>query len=392
MMDAKWVVSKFGGSSVKDAPAMLRCCQIVESNPFIKILVISATQNTTNLLEQVANAASLGNIELLNSVTLDLITKHTHIAQDLFTSPVVMDELEVLFGELKVIGSEILAGRFISPKKMDELYSLGERISSLLISDLLRLRIPNKKIILLDARKIIKTNSNFQSADPLIEVIQKNTNENIIPFLEDDIIFVTQGFIGQDLLGNTTTLGREGSDYSAALFGEALEAGLVQIWTDVPGIASSDPRIIEDAKFIKEISYDEATALASLGAKILFPTTLAPTKRKNIPVFVGSSLNPSLGGTLITKNQDSQFNLKGVSQLVTKDLTLISFVGTLLNVKLNLADLLLKELGEELFDFFEQTEFSISFRVLSSDLSSNESLIIAHDVLTKFKAGPGSSI
>lgn len=381
-----WIVSKFGGSSVKDASAMLRCSQIIENNPLIKIVVISATQNTTNQLEFVARAASMGDVETLNSVTAELINKHINIAKELFTSPKILNELEEICGELKALGNEILEVRATTPKMMDELYSLGERMSSLLVSDLLRLRIPNKNIIFLDARKIIKTNSEFQRAEPQIDLVAKNAKSEIIPYLNEGTIFVTQGFIGGDLVGNTTTLGREGSDYSAALFGEAIDASLVQIWTDVPGVASSDPRLIENAKFIKELSYDEATALATLGAKVLFPTTLLPTKRKNIPVFVGSSINPELGGTLVTKEQSSGFSLKGVSQLVRSEGVIVSFIGTHLDEKENLARILEKDLGESSFEFSDLTSVSISFKVTVPKMDKVESLKIAHDVLLKFNS------
>lgn len=384
MMESKWIVSKFGGSSVKDAAAMLRCSQIIENNPLIKIIVISATQNTTNQLEFVARAAANGDEDTLNNVTQDLINKHVNIAKELFTSPAVLTDLEVLCGELKALGNSILQERSFSTKTMDELYSLGERMSSLLITDLLRLRIPKKKITLLDARKIIKTSSDFSHSEPQLDLISKNAKSEIIPYLDEENIFVTQGFIGEDLLGNTTTLGREGSDYSAALFGEAINASLVEIWTDVPGVASSDPRLIENVRFIKELSYDEATALATLGAKVLFPTTLMPTKRKNIPVFVGSSLNPELGGTIVTSKQNAGFSLKAVSQLIKPDGILLSFIGTHLDEKENLSEIIRKDLGENLFEFSDLTSVSISFKVISSKIDKAESLKMAHDVLSKF--------
>lgn len=385
--DAKWIVSKFGGSSVRDAIAMLRCSQIIENNPLIKIVVISATQNTTNQLEFVAKAAQQGDEETLANVTNEIINKHVHIAKELFTSPKEMLALEELCGELKALGAIILKERHYTPKNMDQLYSIGERMSSLLVADLLRLRIPNKKIILLDARKIIKTNSEFQKAEPQIELIAEHAKNEILPSLYDEVIFVTQGFIGEDLQGNTTTLGREGSDYSAALFGEAINAKQVQIWTDVAGVASSDPRIVSDAEFIKMLSYDEATALATLGAKVLFPTTLAPTKRKSIPVFVGSSLNPAAGGTIITKDQDSSFSLKGVSLLSKPDGHLISFIGTHLDQKTNLADLLKADLGDDGYEFHDETAVSISFKISGHKEDKNLYLKKAHEVLLKIIHG-----
>lgn len=384
-MENVWIVSKFGGSSVRDAVAMLRCSQIIENNPKIKVVVISATQNTTNQLEFVARAALRGDIDTLNSVTNELINKHVTIAKELFTSPKVITELEELFGELKALGSTILQDASCPPKTMDELYSLGERMSSALVADLLRLRLPKKNVELIDARKIIKTNSDFGKAEPQINLIAKNAALEILSTINEETLFVTQGFIGSDLMGNTTILGREGSDYSATLIGEAIGASLVQIWTDVPGIASCDPRLVDNAKFMKSLSYDEATALASLGAKVLFPTTLLPTKRKNIPVFVGSSLYPEHGGTLITKDQDLGFRLKAVSFIAREDgIELVSFIGSHLDQKENLATILLSDLGENDFHLVDYTSVSISFKVNSEKIDKVESLKIAHDVLTKF--------
>lgn len=376
---SKWIVAKFGGSSVKDGAAMLRCSNVVESNPDIKIVVISATQNTTNQLEFIARAAQRGDEATLHSLINEMTQRHTNIANEVFSGPAVFTELNFLYDEIKFVASEILRDRHYTPKIMDQLYSLGERMSSLLVSDLIRLRMPNKKVTLLDARNVIKTNSEFQKAEPQIDLIADNAKKLILPHLNADSIIVTQGFIGKDLMGNTTTLGREGSDYSAALFGEAIEAGLVQIWTDVAGIASSDPRLVKDAKFISTLSYDEATALASLGAKVLFPTTLLPTKRKDIPVFVGSSLDPSLGGTTITKNQDLKFKLKAVSALSKKEYAIVSFVGCHLDQATDLVENLKSAFGDIAVEFYDLTSVSVSFKIALSD--ANNALLKAHEIL-----------
>ncbi len=378
---SKWIVAKFGGSSVKDGEGILRCVDVVDANPDIKIVVISATQNTTNHLEFIAKAAANGDAQTLASLILELTNKHTTIANDICSSEMVHTQLHYLYKELSLLGETILNARMFTPKIMDQLYSIGERMSSLLVSDLLRLRIPDKKVILLDARDVIKTNSEFQKAEPQVELIAQKSRELIYPHLDTDTIIVTQGFIGQDLLDNTTTLGREGSDYSAALFGEAIDASLVQIWTDVAGIASADPRIVKNAKFIASLSYDEATALASLGAKVLFPTTLLPTKRKDIPVFVGSSLHPELGGTTVTKFQDVKFSLKAVTFLQKQDYSIISFVGCHLDLAPTLVSDLLNYLGETTFVFYDLTSVSVSFKIINSD--PNQAMAQAHDVLIK---------
>jgi len=196
---------------------------------------------------------------------------------------------------------------------------------------------------------------------------------------------VTQGFIGSDLLGYTTTLGREGSDYSAALLGEAIDASLVQIWTDVEGVASSDPRIVSDVHFIDSLSYDEATALATLGAKVLFPTTLMPAQRKNIPVFVGSSLNPEIGGTIITHEKDQQFKLKAVSATNEATAIVLSFVGTHLNLRSNLPEQLLQELDAHFFELVDFTPHSISYKLISPKFDYGQVLKLGHKILLHYK-------
>ena len=378
---SSFIIAKFGGSSVKDGEAILRCVDVVDANHDIRIVVISATQNTTNHLEFIAKAAANGDAETLASLILELTNRHTNIANEIFSSEMVHNELSYLYKEVNLIGETILNARMFTPKIMDQLYSIGERMSSLLVSDLIRLRIPDKNVILLDARDVIKTNSEFQKAEPQVDLIALKTREFIYPHLNSENIFVTQGFIGQDLLDNTTTLGREGSDYSAALFGEAINASLVQIWTDVAGIASADPRLVKNAKFIATLSYDEATALASLGAKVLFPTTLGPTKRKDIPVFVGSSIHPEAGGTTITKHQDGKFKLKAVTFLQKKDYGIISFVGCHLDLAPTLVSDLRNYLGDAAFDFYDLTAVSVSFKVINSD--PTVALILAHEILIK---------
>lgn len=376
---SNWVVAKFGGSSVKDAEAMLRSVKVIEGNNDIKIVVISATQNTTNQLEFIAQAASKGDEKNLSLLINELVSRHTKIAEELYSSEEVRKDLNFLYEELRLISDEIVSIKLCTPKIMDQLYSIGERISSLLMSDLVRLRVPEKNVILLDARNIIKTNSEYQKAEPQIDIIEEKTKELLMPGLSNNTLFVTQGFIGKDLLGNTTTLGREGSDYSAALFGEAIDASLVQIWTDVAGIASSDPRKVPEAQFIKTLSYDEATALASLGAKVLFPTTLLPTKRKNIPVFVGSSLNPEKGGTLITNSQDESFKLKAVTLIEKEEFSLISFIGCHLNLAPNLVHELKKEFNDIEVEFIDMTSVSLSYKVKLEE--GVRSLIRAHQIL-----------
>lgn len=389
------IVSKFGGSSVKDAEAMNRCAVIVEKNPSIKMVVISATQNTTNQLEFVAQAAFRGEEDTLKGVLSDLEKKHTQIAKDLGATSEILKELQFLYDELHLLSGIVLKERYLGPKAMDQIYSIGERMSSLLMYHLLKTKLKNKKVELIDARKIIKTSSDFGRGKPQIDLILLLAQKHLIPKIygdqKDQIVFVTQGFIGKDLLGHTTTLGREGSDYSAALFGEAINATRVEIWTDVPGVFSADPRSIPEASAILEISYDEATALATLGAKVLFPTTLLPAQRKNIPVFVGSSIAPDNPGTIISAKKDTQFKLKAVSLLREGSEIYLSFVGPhfedekvggqLLIDKI--AEAFLKKFGHSRLEYHDLTTVSLTFRLLkhSNEQSYEEDLKFAHSLL-----------
>lgn len=179
---------------------------------------------------------------------------------------------------------------------MDELLSLGEQCSSALFAAVLREKGANSSAF--DVRRVLRTDSHFGRAEPQVEQIAILSREHLLPLLSEQVI-VTQGFIGSDEAGQTTTLGRGGSDYSAALLAEALKASAVEIWTDVAGIYTTDPRLAPNAHPIAEISFNEAAEMATFGAKVLHPATILPAVRQQIQVFVGSSKEPEKGGTWI---------------------------------------------------------------------------------------------
>jgi len=300
------IVSKFGGSSVKDSEAMLRCARIVAANPEKLIIVISATQNTTNQLEEVATLAKKQNRTELDSLLCLIESRHEKIGEDLNFSE--WTKFQNLFIELKKISNEVFEQKHCNARLMDALYAMGERISSLLFTAALKK--VNVISELLDARDFIITDDAFNRARPQLESIAKNFLK-ILPLKK---VYVTQGFIGKTVGDETTTLGREGSDFSAALMGEAVNASAIEIWTDVPGVATIDPRIDERAKYLVDLTYEEATTMAQLGSKVLFSQTLMPAARKNIPVFVGSSLQPDAKGTWIKdKSSDNTSKIKGIA-------------------------------------------------------------------------------
>lgn len=307
------IVSKFGGSSVKDAEAMRRCADIIRNNKEIGIVILSATHNTTNQLEEMANLAVAKNCDESLKLLHSIKERHYQVAKELeadSSAYQMIDEI-LLEGESLVRGIYLL--KEASDRAMDRLYSIGERMSSALFAGVLK-SLLGREVELVDARKVIKTNSEFKRAIPQIDKIKERASKYIAPHLKKGAVVVTQGFIGSNDEGATTTLGREGSDFSAALIAEAVLAKEIQIWTDVAGVYSTDPRIVCNAFKMDELRYDEASNMAHLGAKVLYPETLAPAKREGIPVYVGSSLEPSKHGTWIKGEVNKMPTLRAVAK------------------------------------------------------------------------------
>lgn len=297
------VVSKFGGTSMGDAAAMRQSARVAVTHQS-SLVVVSATSGTTNLLIDLAHAAEARDLVKCESLQQALVSKHLKIATDLKVPDQVFQSLQELFNETQSMTRGIQLLRDASPRVLDTMMSLGERLSSILFvqawqESLIQMGKENSKVNWLDARDIVKTDDQFGRAKPKLDLLR----EKCLPLAEqmrsENALFVTQGFIGSTEEGLTTTLGRGGSDYSAALFAEALSATALEIWTDVPGIATTDPRICPGAKSIDEISFTETSELATFGAKVLHPATLLPALRQDIPVFVGSTFEPDLHGTWV---------------------------------------------------------------------------------------------
>lgn len=302
------VVSKFGGTSMGNAECMLRSAEVsVQQNSYL--ICVSATSGSTNQLialgQTAAMGKSVGQVDQVQKLASELIGKHQQIAIDLGL-PADTVQLSALFEEMLSIAKGMQLLKDCSPRALDILLSLGERTSSVLFAQamkkaLLRAKI-SKEVILFDARDVIVTDDEFGKARPQIAKIYELAQKEILKkYPKDKYVIVTQGYIGRSLSGHSTTLGRGGSDYSAALFAEALDATTLEIWTDVTGIATTDPRICKEAKFIDEISFKEASEMAIFGAKVLHPATVEPAMRKNIPVFVGSSFDSQKKGTWVRK-------------------------------------------------------------------------------------------
>lgn len=318
-------VAKFGGSSVRDAVAMQRVVDIVNADRDIKVVVISATQNTTNDLENIARLAKTGDeVELKNAIK-KLEDRHLEIARNLKLDSLASSSISELSSHLSQSAFEVLKTKELSPSRMDDIYAIGEKMSSLLVAS--RFKINSRpECQLFDVTNVMITDDTHNSANPQIDSIKVKADELLLPLTKNHLI-VTQGFIGKTEKGATTVLGREGSDFTATLLGEALNADVVQIWTDVPGVASTDPRIVANVKYMPKLSYSMATILAKLGAKVLYSRTLEPAERKGIPVQVLSSLDSKNPGTMIVATAEMPNGVLGITFKKRGDESVVSLIG-----------------------------------------------------------------
>lgn len=290
-------IFKFGGASVKDAEGVKNLIKVLTTVGYDDTLVVvSAMGKTTNALEKVIDNYFNNKKELQSSIQ-EVIKFHNAILLDLFENEnhSVFNKVSGFFNELS-----IFFDRNKSPDYnfvYDQVVGYGELVSTTIISNYIaKIGISNNW---LDVRDIIKTDNYFRNA----KVNWDKTQTIISKKIKKNILNITQGFLGSDTNNFTTTLGREGSDYTAAIFAYCLNAESVTIWKDVPGILNADPRYFENAQLINQISYHEAIELAFYGASVIHPKTLQPMQRKEIPLFVKSFLNPNNSGTCISKGK-----------------------------------------------------------------------------------------
>ncbi|MCT2418795.1 lysine-sensitive aspartokinase 3 [Pantoea sp. XY16] len=290
-MSQTLIVAKFGGTSVADFEAMNRSADVVLQDASTRLVVLSASAGITNLLVALAE----GQQAPQRAALLDDIRRIQYAIVDRLQRPdVIRDEIDRMIDNISMLSEA--ASLATSNALTDELVSHGELMSSLLFVEILRERQVNAEWF--DVRKVMRTDDHFGRAVPDVQVLAEQATAQLHPRIAQALV-ITQGFIGSESEGRTTTLGRGGSDYTAALLGEALNAARVDIWTDVPGIYTTDPRVVPTAKRIDEITFEEAAEMATFGAKVLHPATLLPAVRRGIPVFVGSSKDPAAGGTRV---------------------------------------------------------------------------------------------
>lgn len=324
-------VAKFGGTSVANFEAMSACANIVTTDANTRVVVLSASAGVTNYLVELANGCET---ERREEILAAVRTIQYNIIEKLQNPVAVSAEIDALLEHVSALA--LSASLATSAALTDELICHGEMMSTKIFTQLLKER--NYPAVWVDVREIVATNNHYGKAAPNDEKTQAQSDAILKPLIAEGKVVITQGFIGRDDEGKTTTLGRGGSDYSAALLAEVLNANDVLIWTDVPGIYTTDPRVVPAAKRIDTMSFNEAAEMATFGAKVLHPATLLPAVRSNIPVYVGSSKAPEQGGTWVTRDPQPRPTFRALALrrnqilLTLSSLSMLHAQGFLANV------------------------------------------------------------
>lgn len=318
------IVMKFGGTSVQDAATIRQVVEIVRGRLHRKpVVVVSAIAGVTDGLRRVAQLSELRQFDEASAILDDLCRRHLVTARELLLKPrrpapqegsleTIEHRIREHFAAMDALTRSIATLGELTPRSLDALVSFGERLSSLIMAAVFCTQnIPATGV---DARDFIVTNAQFTSAAPELPACERKIRKRLEPILEAGRLPVTQGFIGATPDGVTTTLGRGGSDFSASIIGAALRADEIEIWSDVDGLMTADPRVVPEARRLRVISFSEAAALSNFGAKVLHPKTLWPTVPLNIPVRLYNTHNPGSTGTLIRQEpQPSSSPIKSIA-------------------------------------------------------------------------------
>ena len=311
------VVMKFGGTSVEDAAAIRRLTAIVQSRAHQQaVVVVSALARVTDQLLEAGHAAAAGRLGHALEIVRGMYVRHESLSDELVEPEAYRPlerQLRKEFGALESLLRDLDYVRELDLPTQDRLLGFGECLSSLLIQA--ALSEAGVSAVHVDARLCIVTDAQHGQAHPLWEETNERVQEHLCPLLDAGRVPVLGGFIASTVDGVPTTLGRGGSDFSAAILGAALSASRVEIWTDVDGVMTTDPKLCPDARVIRKMSFEEAAELAHFGAKVLHPATIAPAMRQNIPVYVLNSRNPQGEGTEILARAK---NKNAVSAITTK--------------------------------------------------------------------------
>ncbi|MFN0203647.1 MAG: aspartate kinase [Bacteroidia bacterium] len=302
------LVMKFGGASVKDAANVRNVAQIISAHTdFPLLVVISAMDKTTNELELLADYAEKGHKAEIETQFQKIKHFHSNIIQNLFSEEdckKAEEHLAPYWEELWQIVQGILFLKEFPPLTYDRVVAFGELVSTKIVS--LYFATQNQDCRFLDARSIIKTDLHYGQAKVIWSLTNENVQKLVKPLLQSQRIVITQGFIASAISGKTTTLGREGSDYTAAIFSYCLDAEKMIVWKDVPGILNADPRIHENPVQIMKLSYQQAVQMTFYGATVIHPKTIQPLYHKHIPLYVRSFKDMNALGTCISAEEDTE--------------------------------------------------------------------------------------
>jgi aspartate kinase len=369
------LVLKFGGTSVADRAAVTRLIQIVRAtrqstlpniqagaqpDPRGPVVVVSALGGATDRLLGLAAQARAGDADGAREHVRLLLERHLEVA-GVITNDALRAEVEAYLGDefeaLARVVSALAVLEEVSPRWLDAIAAVGELASSRIVAAALKSQ--GLAAAWVDARKVVVTTAEHTAAPPLMQETEAKMNAELVPLLASRIIPVLGGFVGATADGVTTTLGRGGSDYSAAIVGACLGATEIQIWTDVDGMLTADPRLVPNAQVVPELSFDEASELAFFGAKVLHPATILPAMASNIPVRILNSRNAEVRGTLITAKRPA--NSRPLTAVATKrNVTVVDITSTRM--------LMAHGFLHKLFGVFEQHGTSVDV-VTTSEVS-----------------------
>lgn len=363
-------VLKFGGTSVGTVESLKAVLSIVKKSYDAKekpLVVLSAMSGLTNLLTQLAEDAAEG--KSFSDGLKSLEDKHFTVVKELlavkYQNP-VFTKLKLFFNEIEDLLQGIFALKELSNQSKDLILSYGERCSNYMVSKVMEQYIPESLFV--DASHYVKTDSNFGNAH-LNEMLTEQLVKSLYITHRDKLLFVT-GFIGSNENGRITTLGRGGSDYTAAIFGSILDATAIEIWTDVNGMLTADPRIVKKAFSLPVLSYTEAMELSYFGAKVIYPPTMIPAFLKKIPIVIRNTFEPDFSGTVIQFDSGkTALPIKGISSI--SDISVINLSGSGMIGKSGFSGRLFTLLAREQINVVlitqSSSEHSITFAVNPSD-------------------------
>ena len=366
------IVSKFGGTSVGSAKNINKVIKIIANKKNKTVVVVSAVGGITNLLIKASKLAVQGDNKY-NSILNEIHEKHINIIEELFEKNKQIQCKNFAINHLKKL-KETLKGVFLlndlSDKTAAKIVSTGEILSSYIITEAMKFNGLNA--ILKDSRELIKTNNIYSNAIVNYEETYQNIQNFFLKNQNEVIIF--PGFIASNDNGEITTLGRGGSDFTAAILANALHAEILEIWTDVSGMYTANPQLVKQAKPIKQISYQEAMELSHFGAKVIYPPTIQPLLDKNIPILIKNTLSPDEKGTLITEmHNGNKSTVKGISHIA--DIALLTLEG---NGMVGVPGI-----SKRLFEALYQENINVKF---ITQASSEHSICLAIDIAESEKA------